>query len=194
MRLFLAALLGAVAIFVWLAVAHMFTPLGMAGMDYLPKEEAVSDALASSIGTVPGMYMFPTGGLTKASSHEEEEKGMQRMMDEMKTKPSGMVIYKPAGTTFNFAKCLAVEFLTDFAIALIAVLLLAQTQIATFAGRLGFVVLIGAVAAIAANVPHWNWYGFPGTYAVANMFTSIVALFFAGLAIAAVYKPAATSR
>ena len=42
---------------------------------------------------------------------------MQRMMDEMKTKPSGMVIYKPAGTTFNFAKCLAVEFLADFAIA-----------------------------------------------------------------------------
>jgi uncharacterized membrane-anchored protein YitT (DUF2179 family) len=74
------------------------------------------------------------------------------------------------------------------------VLLLAQTQIATFAGRLGFIVLIGVVAAIAANVPHWNWYGFPGTYAVANMFTSIVALFFAGLVIAAVYKPAATHR
>ena len=194
MRLFLAALLGAVAIFVWLAIAHMFTPLGMAGMDYLPKEEAVSDALSSSIGTVPGMYMFPTGGLTKQSSHEEEEKGMQRMMDEMKTKPSGLLIYKPAGSTFNFAKCLAVEFLTDFAIALIAVLLLAQTRIATFAGRVGLVVLIGVLAAIASNVPHWNWYGFPGMYALANMFMAIVAMFFAGLVIAAIYKPGATDR
>ena len=84
MRPLLAALLGAVAIFVWFAVAHMFTPLGMAGIDYLPKEDA--------------------------------------------------------------------------------------------------------------NVPHWNWYSFPGTYAVANMFMAIVAMFFAGLVIAAVSKPAATDR
>ncbi len=172
----------------------MFTPLGMAGIDYLPKEDAISDALTSAIGTVPGMYMFPTGGLTKQSSSEEEEKGMQRIMDEMKTKPSGLLIYKPAGSTFNFGKCLAVEFLTDFAIALIAVLLLAQTRIATFAGRVGFVVLIGVLVAIAANVPHWNWYGFSGTYAVANIFMEIAAFFFAGLAIVAVYKPAATDR
>jgi hypothetical protein len=102
-----------------------------------------------------------------------------------------MVIYKPGGTTFSFGKCLGVEFLTDFAIASIAVLLLAQTRIATFAGRLGFVVLIGALAAIAANLPQWNWYGFSGTYAVANIFMEIAALFFAGLVIAAVYKPAA---
>jgi hypothetical protein len=194
MRTLLAALLGAIAIFVWLAVTHMFTPLGDAGLSYLPKEDNVSAALSSSIGAEPGMYMFPTGGLTKESSRAEKEKGMERMMDEMKTKPSGMLIYKPAGTTFNFGKNLAVEFLTDFAVALIAVLLLAQTRIATFAGRLGFVVLIGVLAAIAANVPHWNWYSFSGTYAAANMFMEVAALFFAGLAIAAVYKPAATNR
>ncbi len=93
MRPVLAALLGAVAIFVWFAVAHMFTPLGMAGIDYLPNEAPVSQALASSIGPVHGMYMFPTGGLSKQSSGEEEEKGMERMMEEMKTKPSGL----PAG-------------------------------------------------------------------------------------------------
>ena len=194
MRPLLAALLGAVAMFVWLMVAHMFTPLAMAGMDYLPKEDAVSDALTSSIGTVPGMYMFPTGGLTKQSSGEEEQKGMQRIMEEMKTKPSGLIVYKPAGSTFNFGKSLAVEFLTDFAIVLIAVFLLAQTRIATFAGRVGFVVLIGVLATIAAHIPPWNWYGFPGNYALANIFMGIAGMFFAGLAIAAVYKPAAADR
>jgi hypothetical protein len=194
MRPLLAAFVGAVAIFVWLMVAHMFTPLGMAGMDYLPKEDAVSGALASSIGAVPGMYMFPTGGLTKQSSAAEEQKGMERIMEEMKTKPSGLLIYKPAGTTFDFGKTLGIEFLTDLAIALVAVLLLAQTRIATYAGRVGFVVLLGVLAAIAANVPHWNWYGFTGTYALANMFTGIVAMFLAGLVIAAIYKPAARDR
>ena len=194
MRPLLAALLGAVAIFVWFAVAHMFTPLGMAGIDYLPNEAPVSDALASSIGTARGMYMFPTGGLTKQSSREEQEKGMERIVEEMKTRPSGLLVYKPAGSTFNFGKSLAIEFLTDFAIALITVLLLAPTRIATFAGRVGFVVLVGVLAAIAAHVPHWNWYSFPGAYAVANMFMAIVAMFLAGLIIAAIYKPAGTDR
>ena len=194
MRPLLAALLAAVAIFVWFAVAHMFTPLGMAGIDYLPNEDPVSNALAASIGTVPGMYMFPTGGLTKQSSSAEQEKGMERIIEEMKTKPSGLLVYKPAGATFNFAKCLAIEFLTDFAITLIAVLLLAQARIATFGGRVGFVVLVGVLAAIAAHVPHWNWYSFPGTYALANMFMAIVAMFLAGLVIAAIYQPAATDR
>jgi pheromone shutdown protein TraB len=154
----------------------------------------VSDALAASIGTDPGMYMFPTGGLTKQSSGEEEEKGMERMMEEMKTKPSGLLVYKPAGSTFNFGKSLAIEFLTDFAIAFIAVLLLAQTRIVTFGGRVGFVVMIGLLAAIAAHVPHWNWYSFPGAYALANMFMAIVAMFLAGLVIAAIYKPAQPDR
>ncbi len=54
--------------------------------------------------------------------------------------------------------------------------------------------MIGVVAAIAANVPHWNWSGFSGTYAVANMFMEIVALFLAGLVIAAIYRPAASAR
>ena len=194
MKLLLAALLGAIAIFVWLFIAHMFTPLGEAGLEYLPKEDAVSAVLTSSIGAAPGMYLFPSGGLTKESTRAEKQAGMQRAMDDMKIKPSGMLIYQPAGTTFNFGKSLIVEFLTDFAIAFIAVLLLARTRIATFGGRVGFVVLLGVLAAIAANVPHWNWYGFTGTYAVANMITEIVGLCFAGLAIAAVYKPAAADR
>ena len=68
-------------------------------------------------------------------------------------------------------------------------LLLAQTRIATFAGRVGFVTLIGVLAAIAAHVPHWNWYSFPGAYALANMLMAIVAMFLVGLVIAAIYKP-----
>ena len=114
MKLFLAALLGALAMFLWEFVAHMFTPLGEAGIRYLPKPEAVSSSLQSAIGDKAGMYMFPTGGVTDDSSKEEKTKAMERMMEEMKTKPSGLLVYKPAGTGFNFGKCLAIQFLTDF--------------------------------------------------------------------------------
>jgi hypothetical protein len=111
----------------------------------------------------------------------------------MKTKPSGLLIYKPAGTRFNFAKCLAVQFLTDFGKALLAGWLLMQTGLVTFASRVGFVVMAGVLAAIATNVPHWNWYGFDGTFTMACVFMEIAGFFFAGLVIAAVLQRAPTA-
>ena len=190
MRLLLAALLGAVAMFMWEFVAHMFTPLGEAGISYLPNENTVSPALASAIGDQPGLYMYPTGGITKESTVAEKQQGMERIMEEMKTKPSGLLLYKPAGAIFNFGKNLAVQFLTDFVKLFLAVWLLAQTRLATLIGRLGFIVVVGGIAAIATNVPQWNWYGFPPDYMLANVVMEVAGFFFAGLAIALVFKPA----
>lgn len=190
MKLILAALLGALAMFAWEFVAHMVTPLGEAGIRYLPKPETVSSSLQSAIGDQAGMYMFPTGGVTDDSSKEEKMKGMERMMEEMKTRPSGLLIYKPAGTEFNFGKCLAVQFVTDFVKAFLVAWLLSQTGLITFGSRVGFVVVAGVLAAIATNIPHWNWYAFNGTFTMSAVFMEIAGFFFAGLAIAAVLKPA----
>ncbi len=193
MKLSLAALLGAVVMFAWEFVAHTFTPLGEAGLNYMPNTDAVSSSLDSSIGAKAGMYMFPTGGLTADSSREDKHKGMERMMEEMKTKPSGLLIYKPAGTVFNFGKSIAVQFATDFMKAFLVVWLLAQTRLATFAGRLGFIFVAGVLAAVVTNVPYWNWYSFSGTYTISQIVMEIAGFFFAGLLIAAVCKPASTS-
>src|SRR3954447_9279250 len=162
MKLLLAALLAALAIFLWEFVAHMFTPLGEAGLSYMPKPSAVSSSMESAIGDKAGMYMFPTGGLTAKSSREEQHKAMERVMEEMKTKPSGMLIYKPAGTEFNFGKHLTVQFVTDLVKAILLLALLAHTRLATFGKRVGFVMLAAILASIVTNVPYWNWYAFNG--------------------------------
>jgi hypothetical protein len=193
MKLLLAALLGAIAMFAWEFVAHMFTPLGEAGIDYMPNVEAVSSSLDSAIGAKRGMYVFPTGGVTADSPKEDKQKAMERMAEEMKTKPSGLLVYKPAGTVFNFGKCLAVQFATDFAKAFLVVWLLAMARLATYAGRLGFVFVAGLLAAIVTNVPYWNWYGFNDTFTAANIIMEIAGFFFAGILIAAVYRPAASN-
>jgi hypothetical protein len=190
MKIFLAALLGALALFLWEFVAHMFTPLGEAGISYLPKPEAVSSSLHSAIGDKAGMYMFPTGGVTDDSSKEEKTKAMERMMEEMKTKPSGLLIYQPAGTEFNFGKSLAIQFVTDFVKAFLAAWLLTQTRLITFGSRVGFVLVAGVLAAVATNIPLWNWRGFNSTYTMSNVCMEIAGFFFAGLAVAAVLKPA----
>ena len=190
MKLLFAALLGAVAIFLWEFVAHMLTPLGEAGLGYMPNPDAVSSSLQSAIGDQRGMYIFPTGGLTAKSSREEEQKAMERMNEEMKTKPSGLLIYKPAGTQFNFPKNLAVQFVTDLLKAALLLALLAHTRLASFGKRLVFLMLAGALAAIVTNIPYWNWYGFGGTYTVSQVLMEIIGFFFAGLVIAWLYKPA----
>jgi hypothetical protein len=196
-KLLLAALLGGLAMFLWEFVAHMFTPLGDAGLRYLPKPDVVSASLQSAIGDTPGMFMFPTGGMTGTSSREEQHKAMERMMEEIKTKPSGLLVYKPAGREFNFGKNLGVQFATDFLKALIAAWLLARTGLLTFGSRVGFVVVAGLLAAITTSIPYWNWYGFTGAFTTGSIITDVIGFFFAGLAIAAVLKRSAgvvTSR
>ena len=190
MRIVLAALLGAVAMFMWEFVAHAFTPLGTMGMGYLPKEDTISSALESAIGKERGLYMFPTGGLTKQSTAEEEEKGMERMMEEMKTKPSGLVLYKAPGERFNFGANLAIQFVTDFVKLLLAVWLLAQTRFGTFGGRVAFITVAGVVAAITTNIPHWNWYGYPGDFTAAQIIMDVVGFLIAGLVIAFMFRRA----
>jgi hypothetical protein len=96
-----------------------------------------------------------------------------------------VLIYHPK-RVFNFPKRLGIEFATEVVEALLAVFLLAQTNIGSFLGRVGFVLTAGILAAIATNVPYWNWYGFPRIYVGGYMFTQIVGFLCVGIVAALV--------
>jgi hypothetical protein len=184
----LAAILGAIGIFFWGFVSHMLTPLGEAGMAPLPGVAAVSESLTTALGAKSGMYMFPTGGLTADSPKEMHAAAMEKIMEEMKTQPSGLLVYKPAGATFNFPKSLAIEFATNLLEALVVVYLLTQAAIGSFGGRVGFVFVAGILAAVATNVSYWNWFGFSGVYTAGAMTIEIIGFLVAGVVIAFVLK------
>jgi hypothetical protein len=173
-RVWLAGILGAVAIFFWTFVAHMFLPLGEAGIKQIENEQAL---LTSMVSTLPegGLYMFPrmAPGTTEAQYNTQVANG-----------PSGLLLYS-ARRNFSFGKALGIEFGTELALALIAVYLLSKTSINGFAGRLGFYAVLGLLVAIATNVSYWNWYAFPTTYTAAYMFTSWMGMICAGLVAAA---------
>jgi len=173
-RVFLAGVLGAVAMFIWSAIAHMALPLGEAGVQQIDKEEPLLSTLQSSIST-HGLYMFPKMAPGTAESEYQKK---------VATGPSGMVVYFPS-RDFVFGKALAIEFVTQLIQTLIAVYLLSLTGIGTFGGRLGFFALVGLLAVVATNISYWNWYGFPTTYTCAYMFTEWVGYFCAGLVAAA---------
>jgi hypothetical protein len=188
MKILLAGVLGAIAMFVWTAIAHMALPLGEAGVGEIPNESAVLSSLQSNVGDQTGLYIFPGLGVGKNPSKEEKNEAMKHMSEKLAANPSGILMYHAPGRPFVFGKALGIEFATELLEAILAVFLLAQTRIASFAGRVGFILVVGVLAAIATNVSYWNWYGFPSVYTASYILIQIVGFFLVGIVAALVLR------
>lgn len=187
-RIVLAGVLGGIAMFLWGFVAHLLLPLGSAGTREIPNETAVLSAMQASLGQTSGLYLFPGLGAGPNPTTAQRNAAMKQYDQKLAANPSGLLIYHPPGAQGITPGRLGTELLTEIVETLLAVFLLAQTRLANYASRVGFMVLVGVIAAITTNIPYWNWYGFPGSYTAAYMVTQIVAYLAAGLVAAAVLK------
>jgi hypothetical protein len=185
MRILLAGILGGIVMFIWSYVAHDLLPLGEIGVRELPNEQSVVSAMQSGIAEESGLYMFPGTGLAHGAPSKEKTEAKKRAMEKIASNPSGLLLYH-ATRPLNFAKLLTVEFGKEFLQAILAVFLLAQTRINGFGGRVGFVLVVGIIAAIGTNVSYWNWYGFPDNYTASYMFMEIVGFLCVGIVAALV--------
>lgn len=176
MRILLAGLAAAIAMFVWSSIAHVATPLGTIGISTLPDESVTIGNLASAIGDKGGLYLFPmpSGGSGPSTSAA--------------TAPGGFLVFNPKSATSMQPKNLVIEFLAELAEGVIAAWLLAQTAIVGFAARAGFVTMIGLAAAITTNIPYWNWYSFPLDYTLAYGFIELAGYAVAGFVLAALLR------
>jgi len=184
MKILLAGIFGGIVMFIWTSIAHMALPLGEAGLGEIPNESAVLSAMQSNIGDQTGLYIFPGHGVGKNATRQEKQEVMKHMGEKIATNPSGILMYHPPGRPLVLGKLLGIEFVTELLEAILVVFLLAQTRIASFAGRVGFVLVAGILAAIATNVSYWNWYGFPCVYTASYMFIQIVGFFLVGIVAA----------
>ena len=149
------------------------------GIKEMPNEQGILAAMQSGLGSNAGLYLFPAVGA----------EGMNGYQSKLDRNPSGLLMYHPAGAKALAPSQLITEFLTEVLEAILAAFLLSQTRLTGFGARVGFVTLVGIVAAMTTNVPYWNWYGFPGSYTAAYMFTQIVDYLLVGLVVSALLKP-----
>ena len=184
MKILVTGILGGIIMFIWTSVAHMALPLGEAGIREIPNESAVLSAMQSNIGDRTGLYIFPGPGVGKNATRQEKNDAMKHTVEKIAVNPSGILMYHAPGRPFTIGKWLGIEFGTELLEAILVVFLLAQTRIVSFAGRIGFVVVAGILAAITTNVSYWNWYGFPCVYTASYMFIQIVGFFLVGIAAA----------
>ena len=179
-RAFAAGLLGGVAMFLWASLAHLVLPISHAGWSEIPNEQPVLAALQTTLGQNTGLYLYPALGTAPDA--------MQQYDAKLAVNPSGILIYHPPGAKSLEPRQIVTELFTEILESLLAVFLLAQTGVKTFAGRTGFVTLAGFLASITTNLSYWNWYGFPAVYTVAYMTIQVVGFAAAGAAIAVLMK------
>jgi hypothetical protein len=188
-RILLAGILGAIAMFAWTAIAHMALPFGEAGVQNTMDDEALLAALKTTVKDKDGLYTYPSMGLGPDATHAQQSEAMKKFPAKLEKNPSGFFLYHPAGSRpMSMGRFLTIEFITELCEALLAVWLLAQTRIVTFAGRIGFVTVAGLIAALATNVSYWNWWGFPTAYTASYMFIQIVGFFLVGLVAAIMFR------
>jgi hypothetical protein len=187
MKILLAGVLGGIAMFIWTTIAHLVLPLGEAGIGEIPNEAAMLSAMQTNIGDQPGLYIFPGLGVGKNASRQQRNEAMKQMAAKAASGPSGLLVYHPT-RQFALGKWMGIEFGTELLTAILAVFLLAQTRIESYAGRVGFVLVVGILAAIATNVSYWNWYGFPGAYIASYMLVTVIGFLCVGIVAALVLR------
>jgi hypothetical protein len=186
-RKLLAGILGGLAFFAWSSLAHMVLGLGSIGFQEIPNEQVVMSAMKSTIPN-HGLYLFPGLGLPPDASNAQMRAAMPAREQKVSTGPSGLLVYFPA-RQFNFLQALPIELGANIIQVLLAVFLLAQTSLSSFAARWRFLTVAGILAAITTNISYWNFYGFPGTYTLAHILTLAMGFLLAGLVAAAIVKP-----
>jgi hypothetical protein len=187
-KLVVAALVGGLIVFAWGAIAHMATPLGMAGMSFLPDEGATIEGLRVSVPKT-GMYIFPTAGMN--SKNEAEQKAWA---EKIRRGPSGILVYKAEGMEPMPPRMLIVEFISNVLAAFVAALVV--SMIAGYSRRVFAVLLLSIFAFLSLSVSYWNWFSYPATYIGAELLTEAIGWLLAGLAIArlAPARPLPASR
>lgn len=176
-RILVAALVGGLIVFLWGAFAHMATPLGMAGMSTLPREDAGIEALRGSIDK-SGLYIFPAEGAMGG-----DEAAQKAWLEKYRRGPSGMLLYKAEGSEPMTTRQLATELVSNILAAAVAALVVSMMA-APYFTRVIAVVLLALFAFLSLTLSYWNWYGFPSSFIRAELVTELVGWFLAGLAIA----------
>ena len=179
-RILLAGVVGGLALFIWGGLSHTVLGLGEAGMQYLPQQQPVMQALQASVPQ-PGFYMFPQAD--KAGNLPAGQTGG----------PYGLLIYHPVGASAMRPSQLLNEAILDIILAILAAYLLSKAPgLNGYGARVGFVAVVGLITALMTHVEYWNWYAYPTTYTVANIFDNIVGFVVVGLCAAAFVKPITT--
>jgi hypothetical protein len=179
MRIAVAALLGAIVVFLWQFLAHMVLPIGMMGFRMPQNEDVVLQAVATGLPTA-GIYMLPSVDPAKMS----DEAVMKAWGEKVSKNPNVFVVVNaPAENPLSMTPQLVKQFITNFLAALLAAFVLGAAAF-TFGARVIGSVAFGLFGWLMNIVPMWNWYRFPSDFMVGGLLEQGIGWLLGGVAIA----------
>ncbi|KAA0213700.1 MAG: hypothetical protein DYG94_09435 [Leptolyngbya sp. PLA3] len=187
MRAILAALAGALTLFLWGAAFWIGLSDFFGGLRKLEpaQEQAIVDTLnAQNLPT--GVYYFP-GMPTHGRDLPADE--AERLNDEWEARhragPLGTITYVPEGKEVMepvlFARGFAIDLIASI---LVCILVIAATP-GGFLKRWGIAVLFGAAASVCIHLVDWNWMYTPTDYTLMACVDTTLGWAIAGIPIAA---------
>ncbi len=177
-KLVVAALAGALTMFVWGGFSHLVLLKGV-GFSRLPNEPELVLSLRRTVSK-DGLYFFPGTDFRKTPTSEEQAAFEARF----RAGPTGLIVYRSAGDSPVSGKKLGLQAASHFFAAAIAAHVVSLLAGASFAKRVTVVGLLGAFSTLAVGTIYWNWYGFPNAFLLAQCIDMVVGWTLAGAAIA----------
>ena len=179
MRIIIAALLGAIVMFLWQFVSHMLLPIGEMGFRAPQNEDVVIQAIAS--GTpASGIYGLP---YIDMKDFEDEAKQKAWVEKAKANRFAFVVVSEPQADPASMGPQLGKQFVANLLGALIIAFVLAATTWgfgARVLGSLGF----GLFGWLLNIVPQWNWYRFPSDFMLGGLLDQGIGWLLAGIPIA----------
>ncbi len=171
-KLIKSALLGGLAAFLWVSLSWMVLPWHKNTIGYFKDDEAVRACLLENVSSMnKTVYSLP------AMHQSKKDKGG----------PRALIALSPKGGKFSPIKLLK-EFCLDAILSMFIACLVLKANLDTYSKRLRFIAGIGLIAALWANIPNWNWWGFALDYTLVGIADGFLTIFIAGLVIAKIAK------
>jgi hypothetical protein len=181
-QLVLGTILGAIVLFVWSALSWMIIPWPGEPFRAFTNEKAVIDCVTANTPQ-SGNYMVPNEPKRAPGMTDEQYKAaMQAAMDQSARGP--MVFAAVRLGPMGMARPMIVQFLMDIVLALIACMLLLQTDRLSYFARVTFVAAIGVMIWIGGHVEEWNWFSFSSAYLMMEFGAIVIGWILAGLLMA----------
>lgn len=181
-KIFLPALLAAIAIFIWTNISWMVLPWHGTYLNNIP-ESAITEQLKTGL-TEKGIYHYP--------GMPDDDKLWDEFVTKYETGPVvHFMVYDPSGIELMDPMQFVGGFLFNFFCALIAafVLVKAINYKTGYCRRVFIVLLFGVFAALTGPMSMYNWWRFPFDYALINSIDMIVSWLIGGAVLAWRIRP-----
>jgi hypothetical protein len=176
-KMILGAVLGAIVLFVWSAIAWMLIPWPGQPLRTFTNEDAVTQAIVAN-APKSGNYLLPNGD-QKGMTAEQQQKAIEKM-------EKGPIVFAAVRLEpfDSMAKPLVINFLTQFVVALLAIFLLFQTSGLAYKSRVIFLAVIGLIIFIGGHFDEATWWSFSNAYMLMQFGAIVIGWLLASLVMA----------